>query len=195
MKNKLIIPKVEKGILVICPKCSNNHCIKRGNRYNLYRGKVQRYSCKKCSNRFSVDATRMRYPDEVIGFSLKLLENGFSSREITKKIIKKYGLIVTHQSIFRWAEKFDRYRRINYDRRFLNQLLRIRNKIKNRKKFINKYVVLSKKQICNTLLVSNNSSITRWRIYYFGILKRIGDRFFINVEELNKVIDKLIKDV
>ena len=40
---------------VSCPFCSSNNVIKRGIRETENRGKVQRYGCKDCSKRFSID--------------------------------------------------------------------------------------------------------------------------------------------
>ena len=134
VSNQLQIPRVEKGIIVLCPKCDSINCIKQGKRKTILRGEIQRYGCKKCNHRFSVNANRQRLPEDVIAFGLSLFDKGKSSYQIIRLIKKKFKIQVSSQTLFRWAKKFEGYKPINYDKRFLNQLKRIQDKSENHKK-------------------------------------------------------------
>jgi len=88
-----------------CPKCkSNKAVVKRGFRYNLGRGKIQKYCCKSCGNKFSKSnmAFYMRNSEVKIKKAIELFNSGFSYSQIANKIRG-----VSRQTIGRWLKKYN----------------------------------------------------------------------------------------
>jgi len=88
-----------------CPKCKSNKIIKRGFRYNLGRGKIQKYGCKSCGNKFSKANLDfyMRHSEVKISKAIKLFNEGFSYSQIAKKV----GGNISRQTIGRWLKKYN----------------------------------------------------------------------------------------
>jgi transposase-like protein len=88
---------------VVCPKCNSKNLVKRGKRYNLERGKIQRYYCKDCDNKFTPRNMeyRMRVSEIKLKKAFELFNKGYSYSQIAKKIKG-----VSRQTIGRWLQKY-----------------------------------------------------------------------------------------
>jgi len=104
--NKLSKQKPKTNNL-ICPKCKSTDTIKRGLRYNLGRGKVQKWGCKKCKARFMDSGLdfRMRNHEFKIKKAIELFNQDNPSLSY-QQIADKIGG-VTRQTIHRWIHKYN----------------------------------------------------------------------------------------
>lgn len=86
-----------------CPKCKSNKITKRGFRYNLGRGKIQKYGCKNCGNKFSPNTKdfHMRNSEVKINKAIQLFNKGLSYSQIASQIKG-----VSRQTIGRWLKKY-----------------------------------------------------------------------------------------
>lgn len=92
-----------------CPKCSSAKTIKRGQRFSKFEV-IQRYECKICDYKFSIDANRLRIPKNIRFFIYnKLKEGKQSSREISKEVNNKFNVKVSYVSIIRMFRDTKRY--------------------------------------------------------------------------------------
>jgi len=87
-----------------CPKCKSTNTIKRGMRYNLGRGKVQKWDCKKCGNKFTINGMdfKMRNHEFKIKKAIELFNQDLSYQQIADKIGG-----VSRQTIHRWIHKYN----------------------------------------------------------------------------------------
>lgn len=92
-----------------CPKCSSSYVIKRGTRYNKF-AIIQRYGCKLCDYKFSIDANRLRTPPHIRQFIYKeYKKEPISSRDLSKKIMDTYGYKLSHTSVLRVIKDAKKY--------------------------------------------------------------------------------------
>ena len=91
-----------------CPYCSSNEVIKRGLRNTENRGKIQRYSCKKCNKRFVVNNGffRMRNHPQKITLCMDLFFRGVSLRKAQEHLQAFYPHNSSHMTIYRWITKY-----------------------------------------------------------------------------------------
>ncbi len=92
--------------ITTCPQCHSDKIVKHGIRHNKNYD-LQRYSCKVCSKRFSVNLgfEKMRVSPKVITSALQLYFSGESLRGV-QKFIRLQGVEVSHQTIYNWIQKY-----------------------------------------------------------------------------------------
>jgi len=85
-----------------CLNCNSKEVIKHGRR-KTHRGFIQRYKCKSCGYDFIKKDKyfRMKNSKYKIEKALKLLKEGYSLRQIKKKMRG-----ISHTGIMRWNKKF-----------------------------------------------------------------------------------------
>ena len=90
-----------------CSKCKSKEIKKDGKRKTQNRGKVQRYKCKTCSNRFITDPfARMRNSPQKITCALDLFYRGLSTRGVQEHFKAFYPHNSDHSTILRWVRKY-----------------------------------------------------------------------------------------
>jgi len=90
-----------------CPVCEGSNIVKRGNR-NTKNGIVQRFYCKDCSHRFTIDKgfSRMKHDPKAITLSMDLYFKGVSYRKICDHLKQFYNLEVNQTTPMRWVKKY-----------------------------------------------------------------------------------------
>lgn len=92
---------------IICPNCKSKEIKKDGVRTTQNRGKVQRYKCKCCSNRFITDPfARMRNIPQKITCALDLFFRGLSTRGVQEHFKAFFPHNSDHSTILRWIRKY-----------------------------------------------------------------------------------------
>jgi len=92
---------------IICPKCKSKEIKKDGKRKTQNRGKIQRYKCKNCSNRFITDPfARMRNNPKKITCALDLFFRGLSTRGVQEHFKAFFPHNSDHSTILRWVRRF-----------------------------------------------------------------------------------------
>ncbi len=89
-----------------CPKCKSDQIVKHGIRHNKY-GDIQRFSCKNCANRFTINLgfERMKHNPKAITSAMQLYFGGESLRH-TRDSLKLLGTDVCYQTIHKWIKKY-----------------------------------------------------------------------------------------
>jgi len=106
MKSKDIIERKYKK--VSCIFCSSNNIIKRGIRRTEHRGNVQRFGCKDCDKRFSIDDGfwKMKNHERKITLCMDLYYNGMSFRKIQEHLKAFYLKNCHYSTAYRWIVKY-----------------------------------------------------------------------------------------
>ena len=106
MKSKERIEQKYKK--VSCPFCSSDNVIKRGIRETENRGKVQRYGCKDCNKRFSIDDGfwKMKNHEKKITLCMDLYYKGVSFRKLQEHLQAFYPKNAHYSTIYRWIIKY-----------------------------------------------------------------------------------------
>ncbi|MDG7007993.1 MAG: DDE-type integrase/transposase/recombinase [Nitrososphaerota archaeon] len=101
-----IVPKVLKPLGLFCRFCESEAVVKHSVRHNRY-GDLQRYSCKGCGKRFSVNIgfERMKATPQAITSAMQLYFTGESLRSV-QKFLRLQGVNVSHQSVWNWIQKY-----------------------------------------------------------------------------------------
>ena len=91
-----------------CVFCSSDNIVKDAIRHNK-RGDIQRYLCKSCGKRFSVNIgfEKMKATPQVITSAMQLYFTGESFRNV-QKFFKLQGVTVDHSTVLRWVKKYVR---------------------------------------------------------------------------------------
>lgn len=91
-----------------CKYCGSDRIVKNALRHNRY-GAIQRYLCKQCGKRFSVNIgfEKMKASPQVITSALQLYFTGESLRNV-QKFFKLQGVNVSHVAIYKWIGKYVR---------------------------------------------------------------------------------------
>jgi putative transposase len=89
-----------------CPKCDSEKIVRHGLRHNKY-GDLQRFSCKDCYKRFSVniDLEKMKHNPQGITTAMQLYFSGESLRN-TAESLRLIGMNASHQTILNWIKKY-----------------------------------------------------------------------------------------
>ena len=89
-----------------CVRCASDKIVKHGIRHNK-RGDIQRFSCKNCHKRFTINLgfEKMRATPQVITSAMQLYFTGESLRSV-QKFIRLQGVKVSHQTIYNWIQKY-----------------------------------------------------------------------------------------
>lgn len=90
-----------------CPKCHSNDVFKNGWR-ETGRGKIQRFKCKECKNRFIIDKgfNQMKNDPHCILASVDLFFKGLSYRKIADHLGQFYNVKVSQTTPMRWVKKY-----------------------------------------------------------------------------------------
>lgn len=90
-----------------CLSCGAKELIKSGLRKNKY-GEVQRYKCKSCGFRFTVNLgfQKMKNSPKIITLVMDLWANGMSSRKISRHLQQFYELSVDQRTVLRYVERY-----------------------------------------------------------------------------------------
>jgi len=90
----------------VCPECGSVNIVNNGLRHNKY-GAIQRYQCKDCKKRFSINLgfEKMKASPQVITSAMQLYFSGESLRNVTK-FFKLQGVTVSHVTIYKWINKY-----------------------------------------------------------------------------------------
>ena len=92
---------------IICQKCKSKEIKKDGKRKTQNRGKIQRYKCKNCGNRFITDPfARMRNSPQKITCALDLFFRGLSTRGVQEHFKAFFPHNSDHSTILRWIRKY-----------------------------------------------------------------------------------------
>lgn len=91
----------------VCPKCKSNEIIKSGIRKTSF-GEAQRYKCKSCDYRFTIDKgfSGMKNEPKAITLSMDLYFKGVSYRKICDHLKQFYNLEVSQTTPLRWIQKY-----------------------------------------------------------------------------------------
>lgn len=91
-----------------CMFCGSDKIVKNAKRHNKY-GDIQRYLCKTCGKRFSVNIgfEKMKASPQIITSAMQLYFTGESLRNV-QKFFKLQGVNVSHVAIYKWIRKYIR---------------------------------------------------------------------------------------
>jgi len=97
---------IQQIVIDVCPHCKSNQITKHGLRHNKY-GNIQRYSCKLCNRRFSINLgfEKMRATPNVITSAMQLYFTGESLRNV-QKFLRLQGVNVSHMAVYKWINKY-----------------------------------------------------------------------------------------
>jgi transposase-like protein len=89
-----------------CRACGSEQVVKNALRHNKY-GDIQRYSCRDCGKRFSVNIgfEGMRASPEAITQAMQLYFTGESLRNV-QKFLQLQGVNISHVSVYKWIRKY-----------------------------------------------------------------------------------------
>ena len=89
-----------------CVRCASEKIVKHGIRHNKS-GDIQRFSCKNCHKRFTVNLgfEKMRATPQAITSAMQLYFTGESLRSV-QKFIRLQGVEVSHQTVYNWIQKY-----------------------------------------------------------------------------------------
>jgi transposase-like protein len=89
-----------------CIYCGSDQIVKNAIRHNR-RGDIQRYRCKACSKRFSINIgfEKMRATPQVVTSAMQLYFTGESLRNV-QKFLKLQGITINHVTVLRWIRKY-----------------------------------------------------------------------------------------
>jgi putative transposase len=101
--SEIIIPRIKVSS---CPQCQSQLILKDGLRHNKY-GDIQRYTCKNCFKRFTINLgfERMHATPQVITSAMQLYFTGESFRNV-QKFLKIQGVNVSHMGVYKWINKY-----------------------------------------------------------------------------------------
>lgn len=90
-----------------CPKCGVGPLLKKGIR-KTGKGEVQRFGCRGCGHRFTMDRvfSRMKHDPKAITLTMDLYFKGVSLRKITDHLKQFYGVEVAATTPMRWIRKY-----------------------------------------------------------------------------------------
>jgi len=93
---------------IICEKCNGKNIKKDGVRETQNRGKVQRYKCKDCYHRFSIDDGfwKMKNHENKITSCMNLYYSGMSLRKIQEHLQMFAPKNSHYSTIYRWIVKY-----------------------------------------------------------------------------------------
>ena len=91
-----------------CQCCGSSNIVKNSIRHNKH-GDIQRYLCKSCGKRFSINIgfEKMRATPQVITSAMQLYFTGESYRNV-QKFLRLQGVEVDHSTVLRWVRKYVR---------------------------------------------------------------------------------------
>jgi transposase-like protein len=101
-------PVVIPTLALVCKFCSSTLIVKDALRHNKY-GDLQRYRCKACAKRFSVNLgfEHMKVTPQAITTAMQLYFTGESLRNV-QKMLRLQGIYVSHVTVYAWIGKYVR---------------------------------------------------------------------------------------
>jgi transposase-like protein len=89
-----------------CQFCGSENIVKNSVRHNQ-NGDIQRYKCKACEKRFSINLgfEKMKATPQIVTSAMQLYFTGESYRNV-QKFLKLQGVNVDHSTILRWVKKY-----------------------------------------------------------------------------------------
>jgi putative transposase len=91
-----------------CQICGSPNVMKFGTR-KIKKGKVQRFKCKDCGHRFTVNEAgfeKIQVDPKIVTLALDLYFKGVSLRKVTNHLKQFYDLEVSHVTIYNWIQKY-----------------------------------------------------------------------------------------
>lgn len=103
VENSKYIPELN---LKNCQYCGSENIVKDSVRHNKH-GDIQRYLCKQCGKRFSINLgfEKMKATPKIVTEAMQLYFTGESYRNV-QKFLKLQGINVDHSTILRWVKKY-----------------------------------------------------------------------------------------
>jgi putative transposase len=91
-----------------CQYCNSENIVKNSVRHNI-NGDIQRYKCKTCGKRFSINLgfEKMKATPQIVTSAMQLYFTGESYRNV-QKFLKLQGINVDHSTVLRWVKKYVR---------------------------------------------------------------------------------------
>src|SRR5919109_2282314 len=97
--------KVENEVAIqplnisLCPQCQSDQIVKYGD--------IQRYSCRNCYKRFTINLgfERMHATPQIITSAIQLYFTGESFRNV-QKFLRLQGVNVSHMGVYKWINKY-----------------------------------------------------------------------------------------
>ena len=89
-----------------CQFCGSENIVKNAVRHNQ-NGDIQRYKCKECGKRFSINLgfEKMKATPQIVTSAMQLYFTGESFRNV-QKFLKLQGVEVDHSTVLRWVKKY-----------------------------------------------------------------------------------------
>ena len=89
-----------------CQCCGSDRIVKNAKRHNKY-GVIQRYLCKTCGKRFSVNIgfEKMKASPQIVTSAMQLYFTGESLRNV-QKFLRLQGVKVSHVAVYKWIQKY-----------------------------------------------------------------------------------------
>lgn len=89
-----------------CPACGAENIIRHGLRHNKY-GDLQRFTCRGCGKRFTVNLgfERMKATPETVSMAMQMYFSGMSF-EFTAKALRLKGVKISGVGVFKWVRKY-----------------------------------------------------------------------------------------
>jgi putative transposase len=90
----------------VCQYCGSENIVKNAVRHNQ-NGDIQRYKCKTCGKRFSINLgfEKMKATPQIVTSAMQLYFTGESLRNV-QKFLKLQGVTVNHVTVLRWIRKY-----------------------------------------------------------------------------------------
>ena len=98
-----VIPEVN---VQICKYCGSERIVKNAVRHNQ-NGSIQRYKCKACGKRFSINLgfEKMKATPQIVTSAMQLYFTGESLRNV-QKFLRLQGVTINHVTVLRWIRKY-----------------------------------------------------------------------------------------
>jgi putative transposase len=102
-ETSVVVPSLDT---LSCIQCNSDRIVKDAIRHNKH-GDLQRYLCKECGKRFSINLgfEGMRATPHVITSAMQLYFTGESFRNV-QKFLQLQGVKVTHVAVYKWIKKY-----------------------------------------------------------------------------------------
>lgn len=90
----------------MCQYCGSENIVKNAVRHNQ-NGEIQRYKCKACGKRFSINLgfEKMKATPQIVTSAMQLYFTGESLRNV-QKFLKLQGVQINHVTVLRWIRKY-----------------------------------------------------------------------------------------
>ncbi|MEM5810202.1 MAG: hypothetical protein QW156_04920, partial [Candidatus Aenigmatarchaeota archaeon] len=91
-----------------CPNCSSTNIIKKGIRKEKLK-QTQLYFCKNCNKTFTLTKIKKtKYPEKIILHAITFYNLGYSRKEVSKLIAKKFHIKIPERTISYWVKKYSK---------------------------------------------------------------------------------------